>query len=79
MTDPRYQCPRCARYYVEERGDKKGRFCPRFTVKLTEEEIEKADFVSDWFGMPLTRECKWVYRGWKRFNYDCPGFKPAAR
>lgn len=68
----RYQCPHCARSYIEKRGNKKGRFCTCFSVKLTEQEALKANFVFDWFGMKLTRECKWVYRGRKR---NCSGFQ----
>jgi hypothetical protein len=66
--DSRYQCPRCSQSYVENDG----RFCLKFSRKLSEEEQKEADFIFHRRGFCLTRECKWVYRGW---NWNCAGFK----
>lgn len=67
-SDPRYQCPHCRRSYIEN----KGRFCLKFTAKLNKTERKKAQFVFYLGGVSLTRECKYVYRGW---NWNCVGFK----
>ena len=72
MTDKRYQCPRCKRSYTDEIDGKKGRFCTRFSAKLNDEEAKEANFVENWFGIIITRECKWVYRGW---DWKCAGFR----